>query len=55
MLPIGFQPWKSSSVDDTCVKIRDNIKASVEEKVKILETHRNKPWFDQESTLINSN
>ena len=31
------------SVDDTGVKIRDNIEASVVEKVGILETHRNKP------------
>ena len=37
-----------SSVVDTWVKIRDNIKPSTEEKVKILETHRNKPWFNQE-------
>ena len=42
-----------SSVDDTWVKIRD-IKSSAEEKVGILETHGNKPWFDQEySELAN--
>ena len=35
-----------SSVDVTWVKIRDSIKASAKEKVGILETIRNKPWFD---------
>jgi hypothetical protein len=43
-----------SSVDDTWVKIRDSIKSSAEEKVGILETHRNKTWFNQEwSELAN--
>ena len=37
-----------ASVDDTWVKIRDSIKASAKEKVGILETIRNKPWFDEE-------
>jgi hypothetical protein len=36
-----------SSVDDTWVKIRDSIKASAKEKVGVLETNRNKPWFDR--------
>ena len=35
------------SVDDTSFKTRDGIKASTEEKVEILETYRNEPWFDQ--------
>ena len=35
-----------SSVYDTWVNIRDSIKASAEEKVGVLETNRNKPWFD---------
>ena len=35
-----------SSVDNTWVKIRDSIKASAKEKVGILETNRNKPWFN---------
>ena len=44
-----------SSVDDTWVKIRDSIKASAKEKVGILETIRNKPWFDEEcSELANT-
>ena len=30
-----------SSIADTLVKIRDNIKASAEEKVRNLKTHRN--------------
>ena len=34
-----------SNVDDTWVKIMDSIKAK--EKVGILETNRNKPWFDE--------
>ena len=37
-----------SSVDDTRVKIRDSIIASANEKVGILETNRNKPWFDED-------
>ena len=41
-----------SSVDDTLVKIRDSIKASSKEKVGVLETHRNKPWFDQECSEL---
>jgi hypothetical protein len=36
-----------SNVDGTWVKIRDSIKASAKEKVGVLETHRNKPWFSQ--------
>ena len=39
-----------SSVDDTWVKIRNSIKASAKEKVGVLETNRDKPWFDQESS-----
>ena len=35
-----------SSVDDIWVKFSDSIKSSAEEKVGVLETHRNKPWFD---------
>ena len=41
-----------SRVDDTRVKIRDIIKASTEEQVGILESHRNKSWFDQECTEL---
>ena len=41
-----------SSVDDTWVKIRDSIKASAKEKVGILETIRNKPWFDEECSEL---
>ena len=37
-----------SNLYDTWVKIRDSSKASEEEKVGILETHWNKPWFAQE-------
>ena len=43
-----------SSVDDTWVKIIDSIKASTKDKVGVLETNRNKLWFDQEfSELAN--
>ena len=41
-----------SSVDDTWVKIRDSIKDSAKEKVGILETIRNKPWFDEECSEL---
>ena len=41
-----------SSVDDTWVKISDSIKASAKEKVGILETNRNKPWFDEECSEL---
>ena len=41
-----------SSVDDTWVKIRDIIKASVQEKIGILEAHRSKPCFDQECSEL---
>ena len=41
-----------STVDDTWVKIRDSIKASEKEKVGILETNRNKPWFDEEHSEL---
>ena len=54
MLLIGFQPWKVSSVDDTWVKIRDSIKVSVREKVEVLETNRNKPWFNQECSELDN-
>jgi len=40
------------SLDDTWVKIRDSIKASAKEKVGVLETNRNKPWFDQECSEL---
>ena len=30
------------------VKIRDSINASAKENVGVLETNRNKPWFDEE-------
>jgi hypothetical protein len=55
MLIIGFQSWKAWKfliVDDTLVKIRDSFKASAEVKVGILETHRNKSWFDQECSEL---
>ena len=41
-----------SSVDVTWVKIRDSIKASAKEKVGVLETNRNKPWFRQECSEL---
>ena len=41
-----------SSVDSTWIKIRDSIKSMAEEKVGILETHRNKPWFDEECSEL---
>ena len=41
-----------SSVDDTWVKIRDSIKASAREKVGVLETNRNKPWFVEECSEL---
>ena len=56
MLLIGFCLGRKeiSIVDDIWVKIRDNIEASAEKKVGILETHRNKPWSDQKhSELVN--
>ena len=34
------------------VKIRDSIKASAKEKVRILETNRNKPWFHEECSEL---
>ena len=37
-----------SSAYDTWVKIKDSIKDSAKEKVGVLETNRNKPWFDEE-------
>ena len=36
-----------SSVDDTWIKIRNSIKASAKEKVRILE-----PWFDLKSSEL---
>ena len=41
-----------SSVDDTWVKIRDSIKACAKEKIGILETHKKKPWFDEECSEL---
>jgi hypothetical protein len=41
-----------SRVYDRWVRIKDSIKASAKEKVGILETHRNKPWFDQECSEL---
>jgi hypothetical protein len=41
-----------SSFDDTWVKIIDSIKTSEKEKVGILETHMNKPWFDQKCSEL---
>ena len=50
----ALEALEISSVDNTRVRIRDSIKASAKEKVRILETHRNKFWFDQEySELAN--
>jgi hypothetical protein len=37
-----------SSVDDTWVNISDSVKASAIEKVGVIGTNRNKPWFDEE-------
>ena len=37
-----------SCVDGAWVNLRDCIKASAKDKVGILETNRNKPWFDEE-------
>ena len=47
-----MESLEMSSVDNTWVKIRDGIKASAENKVQILQTHRNKPWFDQECSEL---
>ena len=44
----ALESLEISSVGDTWVKTRDIIKASAKEKVGVLETNRNKPWFDQE-------
>ena len=55
MLLIGFQSWKIQKFLVQMipwVKIRDSIKSSAEEKVEFLETHRNKPWFDQECSEL---
>jgi hypothetical protein len=41
-----LEDLRISSLDDTWVKIRDSIKAYAKEGV--LETHRTKPWFDEE-------
>jgi hypothetical protein len=41
-----------SSVDDAWVKIRDSIKASAKEKVGVLETNRDKHWFDEECSQL---
>ena len=41
-----------ASVDDNLVKIRDSTQASAEEKVGILETYRNKPWFELECSEL---
>jgi len=35
-------------------KIGDSIQASIENKVRILETHKNKRWFDQELSELAS-
>ena len=51
---IAFEGLEISSVYDICVKIRDSIRASAEEKVGIFQTYKNKLWFDQEwSELVN--
>ena len=39
-----------SSVGDNWVKI--SIKASAKEKAGVLETNRNKPWFDEECSEL---
>ena len=44
--------YEISSVGDTWVKIRDNIKTSAEKKVQIFKTHKNKPWLDQECSKL---
>ena len=41
-----------SSIGDTWVKIKVSINASAEEKIGILRTHRNRPWFDQECSEL---
>ena len=41
-----------SIVDDIWIKIRDCNKVSIEEKVGIQETHRNKSWIDQECSQL---
>ena len=41
-----------STVDYTCVKIRDSIETSSEEKMEVLETNINKSWFDQECSEL---
>ena len=49
---INLKVFIISSVDDTWVKIRDSIKASAKEKVGVLQTNRNKPWFDEECSEL---
>ena len=41
-----------SIVDDTWVKIMDSIKVSPKKKIEVLETNRNKPWFDEECSEL---
>ena len=43
-----------SSVDDTWVKIGDSIKASAKEKIGVLETISNTPWFDEECSELDN-
>ena len=42
----ALEGFEISSVDDTWVNIRDSI------KVGVLETYRNKPWFDLECSEL---
>ena len=41
-----------SRVVDTWFIIKDSIKTSAKEKVGVLETNRNKPWFDEKCSEL---
>ena len=48
----ALEDLEISSENDTWVKIKESIKATPQEKVRVLETHSNKPWFDQECSEL---
>ena len=54
-----MQDWKEyrthvakNLVDETWIKIRDSVKASTEDKIGNLETHRDEAWFNQECSQL---
>ena len=48
----ALETLEISSVNDAWIKIRFRINACAKEKVGILETHRNKSWFDEECSEL---